>query len=483
VGYTQKVVVIGAGISGLACAYRLKQLGVPCLVLEAQDRPGGVIGTIRQNGFLFETGPQCPRFPQSVWQLVRDLSLEAEFVAGDPGAKRYILRNGRLHRAPFSPAGLVATRLMGLGSKLRILTEVFGSSRPPVNEETLADFVQRKFGAEVLDYLVDPLISTVFFGDAHKMGMESAFPALVEWEREQGSVARGALRARNSKRQAANADTSLRQAGTNRDRDGLRVTDALPSLGSFRAGMGMLPERLAAELHAEMHYGAVIADIEQSKNENGETEAAWKISLANGEKIVAEHLILAIPAYAAAQLLVIAAPHLAAPLQAIEYAPVCAVGSAYDRSQVVNPLDGFGFIVPRREGFRAICTFWNSSLFPGRAPEGKVLMTSFAGRTISSGSAGFNDERYAQTVEAENARVLGIKGPPLDRVVWKDSRALPQYNVGHARRVAEIQGILETMPNLQIIGNFLKGRSIGDCADIAFAAAEHLHSRIASEII
>jgi len=483
VGYIQKVAVIGAGISGLACAFRLKQLGIPCLVLEARDRPGGVIATIRRNSFLFETGPQCPRFPQSVWQLVRDLNLEAEFVAGDPGAKRYILRGGRLHRAPFSPAGLISTRLMGLVSKLRILTEVFDSSRPPVNEETLADFVQRKFGGEVLDYLVDPLISTVFFGDSHKMGMESAFPALVEWERTQGSVARGALRARNSKRQAAKVGESPQQGGANRDRDSLRVTDSLPSLGSFRSGMAALPEMLSLELKTEIHYGAALADIEQSQNGNGETRAAWKIRLSDGENIVAEHLILAVPAYVAAQLLERAAPQLTAPLQAIEYAPVWAVGAAYGRPQVADPLDGFGFMVPRREGFETICTFWNSSLFPGRVPDGKVLMTSFAGRTMSSASAGFDDERYAQTVEAENARVLGIKGPPLDRVVWKNSRALPQYNVGHGRRVAEIQAILGTMPNLQIIGNFLKGRSVGDCVDIAFAAAQDLHSRIRSEII
>lgn len=482
-GYTQKVAVIGAGISGLACAYRLKRLGIPCLVLESRERPGGVISTIRRNGFLFETGPQCPRFPQSVWQLVRDLNLETEFVAGDPGVKRYILRSGRLHRAPFSPVGLLGTHLLGLGSKLRILTEVFRSSRPPLNEETLADFVQRKFGGEVLDYLVDPLISTVFFGDAHKMGMESAFPALVEWERERGSVARGALRARDSKRQAANADASPRPAGTNRDRDALRVTDALPSLGSFRTGMGMLPERLAAELYPEIHYGSAIAAIAQSQNGNGNTEAGWEISLANDENIAVEHLILAVPAYVAAQLLANAAPQLAAPLQAIEYAPVFAVGSAYDRSQVVNPLDGFGFMVPRREGFETICTFWNSSLFPGRAPEGKVVMTSFAGRNLRNDSAGCDDEKYALAVEAENAGALGIEGPPLDRVVWKDSRALPQYNVGHKRLVTEIQGVLQTMPNLQIVGNFLKGRSIGDCVDIAFAAAQELHSRIRSEVI
>jgi len=140
-------------------------------------------------------------------------------------------------------------------------------------------------------------------------------------------------------------------------------------------------------------------------------------------------------------------------------------------------------MVPRREGLETICTFWNSSLFPGRAPEGKVLITSFAGRGMSNNGAAMGEEECAQIVEAENARALGIKGPSLDRVVWKDSRALPQYNVGHAQRVADIQNNLHTMPNLRIIGNFLKGRSIGDCVDLAFAAAQDVHSQIRTENI
>lgn len=480
-GYTQKVIVIGAGISGLACAYRLKQLGIACLVLEAQERAGGVIATIRHNGFLFETGPQFPRFPPSVWQLLCDLKLDTEFVAGDPRAKRFILRDGQLHPAPFSPGGLIGTRLLGLRSKSRILTEVFGFSRPPLHEETLAEFVQRKFGAEVLDYLVDPLISTVFFGDAGKMGMESAFPALVEWEREQASLVRGALRARNSKQQPPGRVTTPRQDKTGRDT--LRVTDALPSLGSLRSGMAALPERLASELQAEVRYGTTITGIEKTRKESGETKDAWEISLADGGKMVAEYLILAVPAYAAARILADAAPQLAAPLQAIEYAPVCTVGAAYDRAQVAHPLDGFGFMVPRREGLETICTFWNSSMLPGRAPEGKVTITSFAGRNLNNSGPGFDEEKVTQSVENENARTLGIKGPPLDRVVWTDSRALPQYNVGHARRVADIQGILRTVPNLQIVGNFVKGRSIGDCVDLAFSAAQDLHSRIRSGFI
>ncbi|MGB9431547.1 MAG: protoporphyrinogen oxidase [Candidatus Acidiferrum sp.] len=475
-GYTEKVAVIGAGISGLSCAYRLRQLGIPSLVLEARDRPGGVIGTIRRNGFLFETGPQCPRFPPSVWRVVRELNLENKFVPGDPKAKRYILRHGRLHLAPFSPKGLLATRLVGLGSKFRILTEAFRSSSPPRYEESLAEFVQRKFGLEVLENLVDPLISTIFLGDSRKMGMESAFPALVEWERKQGSLVRGAIRSRKSRQNAATSDVSSAPSGPSGNRNTLHVTDGLPSLGSFMSGMGTLPEKLAEGSQPEIRYKAQIESIAPLQNGNGAPNTTWEIGLANGEKVIADNLVLAVPAYVAARLLASSVPHLASQLRAIEYAPMCAVSCAYDRSKVAHSLDGFGFMIPRRESSQAFCTFWNSSLFPQRAPEGKVLLTSFA-------RMGTSEEECRRTVEVENARILGITGDPVDRVVWKDSRALPQYNVGHARRVAEMHSILRAIPNLYVTGNFLRGRSIGDCVECAFLAAEELHIQLENKNI
>jgi oxygen-dependent protoporphyrinogen oxidase len=136
--------VIGAGISGLACAFRLRQLGIPVLILEASAKAGGVISTVRRNGFLFEGGPQCPRFPKSVWTLIRELGLQEEFIAGDSRAKRYILRNGELHQAPFSAGGLLTTTLVGFKSKYSLLSEVFRRSDPPAREESLAEFVDRK---------------------------------------------------------------------------------------------------------------------------------------------------------------------------------------------------------------------------------------------------------------------------------------------------------------------------------------------------
>lgn len=477
-GYTHKAVVVGAGISGLACAYRLKQQGIYSLVLESEERAGGLIATIRRNGFLFEAGPQCPRFPASVWGLVRELNLDREFVAGDPKAKRYILGQGRLHRAPFSPVGLVATRLVGFPSKLRILTEAFRYSKPPAYEESLAGFVERKFGRDVLDNLVDPFVSTIFFGDAHKMGMKSAFPALVDWERKYGSVVRGAIRARKSKHDPAQSRDSSIYKPSNTNRERLNVTDALPSLGSFHSGMGRLPERLAEELREMIRYRTKIESVASLRNEDSKTKAGWQIRLSGGEEITAEVLILAVPSYSAARLMESSTPQLGLLLNAIEYEPICVVSSAYQRSQVSLNLDGFGFMVPRVAGLNTICTFWNSSLFAGHAPEEKVLMTSFSGRDSSHALVAMSDQECASTVEAENAAILGIRGQPVDRMVWKYPRALPQYNVGHAHRVGEIHAILRGLANLRIVGNFLGGRSIGDCVDIAFRAADDACSHL-----
>jgi oxygen-dependent protoporphyrinogen oxidase len=478
VGYTQKVVVIGAGISGLACAFRLQQLGLPCLVLEADRRAGGVIATTRRNGYQFELGPQSPRFPASVWRLVQDLRLDQEFLAGDPKAKRYIFRHGRLHPAPFSPAGLLATRLVGWSSKLRILTEPFRSTRPPPREESLAEFVERKFGTAVLDNLVDPIISTIFFGDAYKMGMQSAFPELVEWEQRYGSLARGAIRAQVSDRDARQSDATATPKRLTASARSMRVTDSLPSLGSFQSGMARLPERLAQELQEGIRYTSQVESVAPLNCEARESPPGWQIGLSNAETITTQQLVLAVPAYRAASILDRSAPSLAAQLKSIEHAPMCGVSSGYHRHQVQNSLHGFGFMVPREEGLRTICTFWNSSLFPRRADDGRVLITSFVRNEPSGNSDATSEEALASTVEAENAAILGIAGEPVERLVWGQPRALPQYNVGHASRVAAIHDSLRTLAGLHLAGNYLKGRSIGDCVGLSFQVAEKVHSQL-----
>jgi protoporphyrinogen/coproporphyrinogen III oxidase len=230
--------------------------------------------------------------------------------------------------------------------------------------------------------------------------------------------------------------------------------------------MGALPEKLAEKLGENVRFGTKVESIAPLGRGHTETESGWRVCVSGGQEFAANAIVLAVPAYGAASLLAQSLPKLSAPLVAIEHPPMTVVSSAYNRNQVRHPLDGFGFMVPSGEGLRTICTFWNSSLFPGRAPQGQVLMTSFA--------RGENTD--AQTIEAENAKILGIAGAPIDRSIWKYPHALPQYNVGHAGRVREIRDALSALPGLRLAGNYLTGRSVGECVESGFLAAEQLRA-------
>lgn len=468
--YKPRIIVVGAGITGLACAYHLQQFGLPVLVLEASNRAGGLISTISRNGFLFESGPQSPRFPDRLREMISELGLDSEFLPGDPHLSRYIVKGGHLYKAPFSPGSLLTTGLVGLKSKLRILSEPFRFSHPPDSEETVAGFIHRKFGPEILDYLVDPIVSTVFFGDARMMGMQSAFPALVRWERESGSLARGAFAGRKNKKEEKSARNSNPSGSL------FSVSANLPPLGSFRRGMGSLIESLSNRLGENIRFGARIESLLAATG-NSKCESGWKVKLEGGEEIFAEHLMLSVPAYEAARLTEAAASTLSFLLAAIPYSPMVVVSSAYERNAVRHKLDGFGFMVPRREGLNTICSIWNSSLFEGRAPKGMQLLTSYARTDISGGLLAMPDDALARTVEAETEMILGVTGAPVERQIWKYPRALPQYNLGHADRVKAICGALGAFPNLHLAGNYLSGRSIGDCVEAGFRAADFMRSQ------
>jgi oxygen-dependent protoporphyrinogen oxidase len=195
----RQVIVIGAGVSGLACAYRLKQLGIPVILLEASARVGGLVGSVRKDGFLFESGPQSFQGTEPLLELIREIGIEGELQRADPRAPRFIYLRGRLQKIPMTPQGLMASSLLGLKSRAKIVSEPFKRTKPPTKEESVADFVRRKFGHEILEYLVAPFVSGVYAGDPEKLSLKAAFPSLEEWEREYGSVLRGAMKSRPDK--------------------------------------------------------------------------------------------------------------------------------------------------------------------------------------------------------------------------------------------------------------------------------------------
>src|SRR5277367_1811242 len=451
-----QVAVIGAGISGLACAYRLQRLGLDVTVFESNSAAGGMIDSVEQNGVLFEAGPQSFQGTPTLLDLIRELDLESLMQKADPRAPRYILLHGHLRKIPMSPQALLASTLLNPISRWKIASEPFKKSRPPTEEESVATFVRRKFGNEILEYLVAPFVSGVYAGDPEKLSLKAAFPTLDEWERHYGSVLRGAMKSRPPKEQRTSA----------------------PPLCSFTHGVAALPRAMAAKLGDAMHYEtrAVSIDLAGAGQHAGAGAGlACEIHIVcNGQEqsVTAGAVVVATPAYAAAHMLETSSPHLAQTLSGIAYAPVAVVACTYYRQQVGDPLEGFGFLVPRGEKVRTLGTVWNSSLFPGRAHEGSVTITSFIGGATDPDVMNLHEENIAAIVTEENARILGITGPPVETAVWKYPRALPQYNLGHGHIVEAIHSGERTSPGLFFAGNYLEGPAVGKCVENGFQTAE-----------
>ena len=453
---SSRVAVIGAGISGLACAYRLQQLGLDVTVFESNSAAGGLIDSVQKEGLLFEAGPQSFQGTPALLELVRELGLDSRLQKADPRAPRYVLLHGHLRKIPMSPQALLASTLLNPISRWKIASEPFKKSRPPGDEESVAAFVRRKFGNEILEYLVAPFVSGVYAGDPEKLSLKAAFPTLDEWERQYGSVLRGAMKSRPPKEQRTGA----------------------PPLCSFTHGVATLPRAMAAKLGDALQYETRTVSVDSAsggQHSHVGTGSACEVRLVHNDQeqsAIADAVVIATPAYAAAHLLETSAPHLAQTLSGIAYAPVAVVACTYYRQQVGDPLEGFGFLVPRGEKVRTLGTVWNSSLFPGRAHEGSVTITSFIGGATDPEIMELHEENIAAIVTEENARILGITGPPVDVAVWKYPRALPQYNLGHGHIVEAIRDAERASPGLFFAGNYLEGPAVGKCVENGFQTAE-----------
>jgi protoporphyrinogen/coproporphyrinogen III oxidase len=443
-----RVIVIGGGISGLACCYRLQEIGVQAVLLEESSRTGGVIQTVEYSGFLLEKGPQSFLATEILVNLIRALGLENDLLTADPRAPRYILQRGRLRAVPLAPQALLASELLGMKTKFRLITEPLRRWKPAPAEESVAAFVRRKFGSEILDYLVAPFISGIYAGDPETLSIASAFPQVVQWERDYGSVLCGAVKSRKS--------------GT-----------ARPALASFARGMAALPAALARKLGSQILTGARVDSIEAIAGQHDGSRYQVRL-LRNGhqDSVSAHAVVFAAPAYVTGKLLAGMSPRLGDLLCALPYAPLAVVSHGYHRRQVGHSLGGFGFLVPRKEGLRTLGTVWNSSLFPGRAPQDTVLLTSFAGGATDLTLVELEDQQIAELVQKEVSRILEISGPPIECAVCRYMRALPQYNLGHSQRLAEIRGELARLPGLYLAGNYLEGPAIGHCIEQAFRTAD-----------
>jgi protoporphyrinogen/coproporphyrinogen III oxidase len=445
-------IVIGAGISGLTCAYALQKAEQNVMLLEASERPGGVIQSAEEDGYLFELGPQSFSSSPALCNLSDELELTKLLVEAPHGAPRYVLLGGSLAPVPMSPTAFLASSLLGWKTKFAILTEAMRTTYPPEPDESVAAFTRRKFSADLLDRVVGPFVSGIYAGDPEQLSLRAAFPKMYEAERISGSLVRGMLRLAQSAKRTA------------------KETPRRPTLLSFRAGNETLVRSLAEKLGSGLRCNVAVTELSRS-NQGFVVRAQTS---AGNQELTCQRVVLATPAQTTAQILQNISAQAASPLREIEYAPVAVVSLGYQRRQVRHSLAGFGFLAPRSSTLRILGTVWNSSLFPGRAPQNRALLTSFIGGATDPRAAGLSADELAGLVHRENAAVLGITGNPELKRVTSYLRAIPQYNLGHSKRLKHTQENLAAIPGLSVIGNYWMGPSIGACIEHALAVAEQI---------
>jgi protoporphyrinogen oxidase len=436
-----KVIIIGGGLSGLASAYFLQQQDVQSRLLEAAPQVGGNLLSIKENGFLRDAGPNSLMIKgQVVPALIESLQLEQEIVEANALAKRRYILNRKRQLVPLGPGVLFNGKLLSLQGRLRLLSEAFRGRGNAAAEESIAAFVRRRLGPEVLTWLVDPFVSGVFAGDPERLAVAATFPRLVKMEQEHGSLFRAAL------------------AG--------RKNTTKPRLISFREGLQTLPLRMAERLEGPLHCNAPVNLLQQHE------DGTWEV-FSQQQSWRSEKIILALPAHKAAALLATLQPTLAAELKAISYPAVTTLSLGFPRSSVEHPLDGFGLLIPRTMGLETLGVLFSSTLFPDRAAPEQVLMTAFIGGSQNP-LQGRSDSDLLQTVLHEIRPILGIAGEPSFSRCQNWPEAIPQYELGHLARLERITKMTRQIPGLHFRANWSDGVALGDCMEAARQLSQKL---------
>ena len=453
-GFKCDVAIAGGGIAGLAAAYELHRRGLHVRVLEAGPRPGGVIFTERFDGWVVDGGPDSllVQKPAAV-ALCRELGIAERLVSTLQPRTAYVMRDGVLHPIvegsflgfPVRFSALARSSLFSWGGKLRMAAEGAVPRGAHDEDESIAAFVRRRFGEEAADYLAEPLLAGIHAGDVERLSMRALFPRLLEAERQAGSVMR-AFRALHVRPSPQGAFVSL------------------------PGGIGELVDALIAALPA----GTVVTSARVTEL----ARAGTFVVESEGGTVEAAAVMLAVPAYVAANLLRRFDTTLAGLCDGVPYASTATAAFGYRRDQVRHPLNGTGFVVPRVERTPVRAATWVTAKWPGRAPEGHVLVRGFLGGGRDPHRLDRTDEELIEIAREALEETLDIDSAPIFSRLYRWTRQSPQYEVGHQQRVAAIEQRLPSIPGLFLAGSGFRAIGIPDC----IADARETASRAAAFI-
>jgi oxygen-dependent protoporphyrinogen oxidase len=452
------VAIIGGGITGLTAALSLKQRGIPVRLFEATQRVGGVIQSARHDGYLAEFGPNSILETSPVISdLVRELGLESRRVYSQPSAeKRYVVRGKKPVSIPGSAAGFLMTPLFSLPAKLRVLAEPFIGRAPEGLEESIAQFVQRRLGQEFLDYAIDPLVAGIYAGSPQQLSVTQAFPKLHAVEQRYRSLFLGQiLGARERKRSGEVSKQNAKKF-------------------SFDDGLQVLIDTLQSRLKEDIQTGAAIRYLRR-------TDDGWIVELERGQ-VGCSSVLLAMPSHKMASLEILTTPALKiSSLAKVHYPPVASVVLGFRRADVAHPLDGFGMLIPDKEGFSILGALFSSSLFPNRAPEGDVTITCYIGGARHPLLPLNTPEVLTEIAVKDLGTILGVRGRPTFQHVTVYRQAIPQYNLGFGKFRALMNDMEAKAPGLFVAGHARDGVSLGDSIVSGRKVAGRIETFLASE--
>ncbi|GAB3589720.1 protoporphyrinogen/coproporphyrinogen oxidase [Hymenobacter daeguensis] len=440
-----KIGIIGGGISGLTLAWYLQKNGVPYDLFEADARPGGNLHSLpTPEGYLLEVGPNSLQLSAELEELLADLGLTDQLQdAAAVSQHRYVLRNGRYQVLPGSPPALLTNGFFSLKAKWQLLKEFRQPAAPIAPTETVAHFFRRRFGSEILDYAVNPFMAGIYGGDPEQLLINKTFPQLPALEQQFGSVLRGLMKG---------------GPGAGRRR-----------IITLEKGAQTIADTLAARLTSYQPATAVTAVSRAA-------DGTYQLELRGPQGLEAapgySHLALALPAYAAAPLLDTLFPQAAKALAAVRYPPMCAVYSAYDRTAVAHPLNGFGALNPKVEGPYAAGSIWTSSIYPQRVPAGQVLFTTFVGGAQYEEAARQPESAQKAAVHAELSKLYDISAAPRWQYRYSWPRSIPQFDEHILPAHAAADAL--TADNILAVANWRAGVGVPDCIRYARKQAEAL---------
>jgi oxygen-dependent protoporphyrinogen oxidase len=458
----KRVVIVGAGIAGLSIAWALRRNNseIEVIVLERGSRTGGNIRSEHIDGYTCEAGPDgfLDNAPATL-KLVREIGLSSRLLpSNDAARRRYIVRHGRLHEVPTSVGAFLKTPLLSPAGKLRIALEPFAKRRPDT-EESIHEFARRRIGPEAASVLVDPMVSGVFAGDAHALSLHACFPRMWQLEEDHGGLFRALLATRRTRQRDA------------------AVGAPAGRLTSFEGGMSDLTDALTRALGPAVRTSTPVVGLYRHHpiaiGPAAPSGPRYAVVTPAGN-IDADAVVLSGPAAESGTILHGLDPVLAASLQDVQTAPLAVVCLGYDASAIASQcnLDGFGFLVPRSEGFRILGALWETSIYRHRAPAGKALLRVMIGGSTDRDAPRLPDGELLSIVRGDLARIMGLRAAPEFVHVVRHPRGIPQYLKGHLARMHQMETLLRAHPGLSLAGNSYRGVSINSCIADADRHAE-----------